>query len=42
MKRAFYFGRALSKGPGYFAGYEVRRQARKAAYRATQGWGKRR
>lgn len=36
----FYLGRAISKGPGYLAGYEVRRYARKAVYRATRGWGR--
>lgn len=32
----FYLGRAISRGPRYFAGYEVRRQTRKAVYRATR------
>jgi len=32
----FYLGRAISRGPRYFGGYEVRRQVRKAAYRATR------
>ncbi len=31
-----YFFRALSRGPGYFLRYEVRRQARRAVYRATR------
>jgi hypothetical protein len=32
----FYLGRAISQGPRYFGRYEVRRQLRKAAYRATR------
>ena len=36
MMRWFYFFRALSRGPGYFVRYEVRRQARRAIYRATR------
>lgn len=32
----FFFGRALARGPGYFARYELRRQARRAVYRATR------
>ena len=32
----FYLGRAVSRGPGYFARYELRRQGRKALYRATR------
>lgn len=32
----FYLGRAVTRGPRYFAGYEVRRQARRAAWRATR------
>lgn len=32
----FFFGRALSRGPRAFARYEVRRQARRAVYRATR------
>jgi hypothetical protein len=40
MVHLFSLGRAISKGPGYLAGYEVRRYARKAAYRATWSWGR--
>jgi hypothetical protein len=34
----FFFARALSRGPRYFARYELRRQGRKALYRATRRW----
>lgn len=33
----FFLGRALSRGPAYLARYEIRRQGRKALYRATRG-----
>jgi hypothetical protein len=32
----FYLGRAISRGPRYFARYELRRQVRKATYRVTR------
>ena len=32
----FFLGRAISRGPRYFARYEVRRQARRAVYNATR------
>lgn len=32
----FFLGRAISRGPRSFARYEVRRQVRKATYRATR------
>ena len=32
----FYLGRAIARGPRYFLGYELRRQVRKATYRATR------
>jgi hypothetical protein len=32
----FFFGRALARGPRYFAGYEARRQGRRLLYRATR------
>lgn len=31
-----FFARAMSRGPRYFAGYEVRRQGRKALRRWTR------
>lgn len=33
----FFLGRAMARGPRYFAGYAVNRQIRKASYRATRG-----
>ncbi len=33
----FFLGRAVARGPRYLAGYAIRRQARKATYRATRG-----
>ena len=32
----FFLGRAISRGPAYFARYETRRQARRLFYRATR------
>jgi hypothetical protein len=32
----FFFWRAVSRGPGHFARYEVRRQARRAVYRGMR------
>ncbi|HEY8743608.1 MAG TPA: hypothetical protein VIU62_10930 [Chloroflexota bacterium] len=32
----FYLGRAISRGPRYFAKYEERRLLRKAVYRVTR------
>ena len=37
LLHVFYLGRAASRGPRYFARYELRRQARKATYRLTRG-----
>jgi hypothetical protein len=31
-----FFTRAVLRGPAYFLGYELRRQARRAMYRATR------
>jgi len=31
-----FLGRAIARGPAYFARYEVRHQARRAVYRATR------
>ena len=36
MLHWFFFGRAFSRGPSYFARYEERRQLRKLIYRATR------
>lgn len=36
LMHIFYFTRAVSRGPRYFAGYELRRQTRKVIYRATR------
>ena len=36
LMHLFYLGRAISRGPRYFGRYEVRRQVRKTAYRATR------
>jgi hypothetical protein len=38
MVHLFFLSRAISKGPRYFAGYETRRMARKAAWKATRRW----
>ena len=40
LVHAYYLARALSRGPHYFAGYELRRAARRAAWRATRTWGR--
>jgi hypothetical protein len=34
----YYLGRALLRGPAYFAGYLLRRAARQAAWRMTRKW----
>lgn len=31
-----FLTRAISRGPTYLAGYEIRRQSRRAAWRATR------
>jgi hypothetical protein len=36
----YFLARAVARGPRYFAGYEVRRQTRRAAWRATRNWGR--
>ena len=32
----FFLGRAISRGPGYLARYELRRAGRRALYRSTR------
>lgn len=34
----YYLTRAISRGPGYFAGYEVRRQGRRLLWLLTRNW----
>lgn len=36
LMHLFYLGRAVSRGPSYFLGYEARRQMRQAMWRATR------